>query len=293
MNELKRKWNRFLYNNSDKGIPNLMLFISVGTLIVYFFMLIDPSNVLYRFLCFNRAAILQGQVWRLITYIFIPTSGGIWLLLLLFAYYSIGRMVEAVWGTLKFNLFYLCGVVIMDIAGLILGQTASTYYLNLSLFLALATMYPDNRVLFMYIIPLKMKYLAWVYLAITVFDVVQGNLFPVFALLNYFLFFGKSCLNVLPGGDRVGSRKFQFKKSFGGGNPNWANRYRSASGHRPGSGRSGEAKKVVDAPAYRHKCTVCGRTDVSNPELEFRYCSKCNGFYCYCQDHINNHVHIQ
>ena len=190
-----------------------------------------------------------------------------------------------------FNLFYLCGVVIMDVAGLILGQTASTYYLNLSLFLALATMYPDNRVLFMYIIPLKMKYLAWVYLAITVFDVVQGNFFPVFALLNYFLFFGKSCLNVLPGGDRVGSRKFQFKK--GSGNPNWANRYRSASGHRPGSGKHGEYKKVVDAPAYRHKCTVCGRTDVSNPELEFRYCSKCNGFYCYCQDHINNHVHIQ
>ena len=291
MNELRRKWNRFLYNNANKGIPNLMLFVSVGTLIVYFFTLIDPSNVLYRFLCFNRTAILHGQVWRLITYIFIPTSRGIWLLLLLFAYYGIGRMVEAVWGTLKFNLFYLCGVVIMDIAGLLLGRTATTYYLNLSLFLALATMYPDNKVLLMYIIPIKMKYLAWVYLAFTVFDVIQGDFFSVFALLNYFLFFGRSCLNVLPGGDRVGSRKFQFKK--GSGNPNWANRYRSASGHRPGSGKHGEYKKVVDAPAYRHKCTVCGRTDVSNPELEFRYCSKCNGFYCYCQDHINNHVHIQ
>lgn len=290
MNELRRKWNRFLYNNSGKGIPNLMLFVSVGTLIVYFFTLIDPGNVLYRFLCFDRNAILHGQVWRLFTYIFIPTSSGIWLFLLLFAYYGIGRMVEAVWGTLKFNLFYLCGVVIMDIAGLLLGRTATTYYLNLSLFLALATMYPDNKVLLMYIIPIKMKYLAWVYLAFTVFDVIQGDFFSVFALLNYFLFFGKSCLNVLPGGDRVGSRKFQFKK---GGNPNWANRYRSASGHRPGSGNHGEYKKVVDAPAYRHKCTVCGRTDVSNPELEFRYCSKCNGFYCYCQDHINNHAHIQ
>lgn len=293
MNELRRKWNRFLYNNSNKGIPNLMLYISVGTLIVYFFTLIDPSNVLYRFLCFNRSAILHGQVWRLFTYIFIPTSSGIWLFLLLFAYYGIGRMVEAVWGTLKFNLFYLCGVVIMDIAGLIMGRTATTYYLNLSLFLALATMYPDNKVLLMYIIPIKMKYLAWVYLAFTVFDVIQGDFFSVFALLNYFIFFGRDCRNVLPGADHVGSRKFQFKRNSSGGNPNWANKYRSATGRRPGSGNHGEYKKVVDAPTYRHKCTVCGRTDVSNPELEFRYCSKCNGYYCYCQDHINNHVHIQ
>ena len=149
MNELRRKWSRFLYNNRDKGIPNLMLFISVGTLIVYFFSMIDPSNVIYRFICFDRNAILHGQVWRLFTYVFVPTSRGIWLFLLLFAYYGIGRMVESVWGTLKFNLFYLCGVVIMDIAGLLLGRTATTYYLNLSLFLALATMYPDNKVLLM------------------------------------------------------------------------------------------------------------------------------------------------
>ncbi len=290
MNELRRKWSRFLYNNRDKGIPNLMLFISVGTLIVYFFSMIDPSNVIYRFICFDRNAILHGQVWRLFTYVFVPTSRGIWLFLLLFAYYGIGRMVESVWGTLKFNLFYLCGVVIMDIAGLLLGRTATTYYLNLSLFLALATMYPDNKVLLMYIIPIKMKYLAWVYLAFTVLDVVRGDFFSVFALLNYFIFFGRDCRNVLPGADHVGARHIQFGQK-NHGNPNWANHYRSASGHRPG--QKGDFKKVVDAPAYRHKCTVCGRTDVSNPELEFRYCSKCNGFYCYCQDHINNHAHIQ
>lgn len=290
VNELRRKWSRFLYNNRDKGIPNLMLFISVGTLIVYFFSMIDPSNVIYRFICFDRNAILHGQVWRLFTYVFVPTSRGIWLFLLLFAYYGIGRMVESVWGTLKFNLFYLCGVVIMDIAGLLLGRTATTYYLNLSLFLALATMYPDNKVLLMYIIPIKMKYLAWVYLAFTVLDVVRGDFFSVFALLNYFIFFGRDCRNVLPGADHVGARHIQFGQK-NHGNPNWANHYRSASGHRPG--QKGDFKKVVDAPAYRHKCTVCGRTDVSNPELEFRYCSKCNGFYCYCQDHINNHAHIQ
>ena len=295
MNQIRQKWNRFLYNNSDKGIPNLMLYISVGTLIVYFFSIVDRTNLIYNFIRFDRALILQGQVWRLFTYIFVPQNSGIWLFLLLFAYYGIGRMVESVWGTLKFNLFYLCGVVIMDIAALLLHANASTYYLNLSLFLALATMFPDNRVLLMYIIPLKMKYLAWFYLIMMVVDVVGGDYFSVFALLNYFLFFGKDCLNVLPGSDRVGSKNMNFH--FGRSNrshknsrpnPNWA------SGYRKSADKSNTShKRVVDMPAYRHKCTVCGRTDVSNPELEFRYCSRCSGYYCYCQDHINNHAHIQ
>ena len=290
MKNLKRKWSRFLYNNSDKGIPNLMLVISICTLIVYFFSIVDPSNILYSILAFNRQKILHGQIWRLITYIFIPNSSGLWLFLLLFAYYGIGRMVESVWGTLKFNLFYLSGVIIMDIAALIFGTVASSYYLNLSLFLALATMFPDNQVMLMYIIPIKMKYLAWFYLFMLVLDVARGDFSAVFALLNYFLFFGKECLNVLPGADRVGSRNmnFRFGRKSGGNpnaNPNWAKNYKK----RNDSG----AKKVVDAPAYRHKCTVCGKTDISHPNLEFRYCSRCNGFYCYCEDHINNHVHIQ
>lgn len=290
MKKLKQQIDRFLYNNSDKGIPNLMLFISVGTLIVYLFTIIDPSNVIYRFICFDRSAILHGQVWRLLTYVFVPTSSGIWLFLLLFAYYGIGRMVESVWGTLKFNLFYLCGVLIMDVAGLLLNRTASTGYLNLSLFLALATMYPDNKVLLMYIIPIKMKYLAWVYLLFTVIDVLQGDFFSVLALLNYFIFFGRDCRNVLPGADHVGSRRIQFRRTFSG-KRSWGGKYQNSSGFHADEKK--HFKKVVDAPAYRHKCTVCGRTDVSNPELDFRYCSRCNGFYCYCQDHINNHAHIQ
>ena len=287
MNELRKKWNRFLYNNSGKGIPNLMLFISIGTLIVYFFTIIDPSNVLYRFLCFDRTAILHGQVWRLITYIFIPTSQGIWLFLLLFAYYGIGRMVENVWGTLKFNLFYLCGVVIMDIAGLILNQTATTYYLNLSLFLAVATIAPEARVLLFFILPIKMKYMAWVYLGFTALNVFSYLrmasvlsfywLLPVVPLLNYFLFFGSDIKNILPDALRYRQRKnYRTTTTNARPNPNWAGSYRSKSGEKP----------------YRHKCTVCGRTDTDYPNLEFRYCSKCNGYYCYCIDHINNHVHI-
>lgn len=290
MNDLRRKWNRFLYNNSGKGIPNLMLFISIGTLVVWFFMMVDPSYAIYNFLRFDRGLIFRGQIWRLFTYIFIPQNSGIWLFLLLFAYYGIGRMVEAVWGTLKFNLFYLFGIVLMDIGALILGTDASAYYLNLSLFLALATMYPDNRVLLMYIIPLKMKYLAWVYLLFAVIDVAQGDFSPIFALMNYFLFFGRDCVNVLPGGDRVGKRKFDYgyRTNTKAGKA-WAKAYQD----RHTTGRAAGPKKVIDMPTYRHKCSVCGKTDVSHPDLEFRYCSRCNGFYCYCQEHINNHAHIE
>ena len=290
MNDLRRRWNRFLYNNGNKGIPNLMLYISVGTLIVWFFMQADRSYALYNFLRFDRSLILSGQVWRLFTYILIPQRSGVWLFLLLFAYYSIGRMVEAVWGTLKFNLFYLCGIVLMDVGALILGTTASVSFLNLSLFLALATLYPDNRILLMYIIPLKMKYLAWFYLLICIADLAAGDFSPLFALLNYFIFFGRSCVNVLPGGDRVGKRKFDFGyRTNSKEGANWAKTYRD----RPSAARAAGPKKVVDAPAYRHKCTVCGKTDVSHPDLEFRYCSRCSGYYCYCQEHINDHPHIQ
>lgn len=286
MKELRRKFDRFLYNNQDKGIPNLMLLIAVGTLVSYFVILADQSGMFLNVIYFSREKILHGQLWRLFTYIFVPQNTGIFLFLFLFAYYSIGRMVERAWGTLKFNLFYLSGVLIMDVAALILNTTATPFYLNLSLFLALATLYPDSQVLLMYIIPLKMKYLAWAYLLLLLVEVVQLNFFPLFAMLNYFLFFGRDCIHVLPDSwqDKLRGRSSYRSRP----NANWAKSYQK---RRTGTSHAGP--RVVDAPQYRHKCAVCGRTDVSNPELEFRYCSKCSGYYCYCQDHINNHAHIR
>ncbi len=283
MKELRRKFDRFIYNNSSKGIPNLMLLICIGSLVSYFVILADKSGMFYRFMRFDRSLILHGQIWRLFTYVFLPQNTGIWLFLLLFAYYGIGRMVERYWGTLKFNLFYFCGVLFIDIAAMIFGTGASSYYLHLSLFLALATLTPDSRVLLFYIIPLKMKYLAWAYLLLLLVSIVQLDFFPIAALLNYFLFFGSDCINVLPDSWQ---RKLRNRgRTASRPNANWAKAYKKSSGP--------SKQRVVDAPEYRHKCAVCGRTDVSNPELEFRYCSKCRGYYCYCQDHINNHAHIQ
>lgn len=287
MKNFRRDFERFCYRHQNKGIHNLMLYVAIGTVVMYVFMMIDPSNVLYYAFCFNRSAILHGQIWRLFTYIFIPTDSYVFLMvIMLFFYYQIGRMLESQWGVFRFNLFYFSGVILMDIGALLLNATANVSYLNLSLILAFATLYPENRVMLFFIIPLKMKYLAWFYFVITILQVVftsfPYNLFPIFALLNYFLFFGSSILGILP--DFMQPRGGSRKKAFGDfgrkkekPNPNWADGYRSKSGEKP----------------YRHKCTVCGRTDTDYPNLEFRYCSKCNGYYCYCIDHINNHAHIQ
>ena len=202
MKNLRRDFERFCYRHRNKGIPNLMLFIALGTAIMYVFMMIDPSNLLYSALCFDRTSILHGQIWRLLTYIFIPSdSNPLLLAISLFFYYVIGRAIENSWGPFRFNLFYFTGMLITDIAALLLGVNATVGNLNLSLVLAFATMFPENQVLLFFIIPLKMKYLAWVYFALTIWEVIAYplpyNLFPIFALLNYFLFFGSDILAVL------------------------------------------------------------------------------------------------
>jgi len=290
MRDYRKRLERFFLKNRNKGIPNLMLMIAIGNVVTYLLSVIDPSRVVYSWLQFDSGAILKGQVWRLFTYIFtylLDTSGVNLLLsaVALFCYYQFGKILEQYWGPFKFNLYYLCGVLLTDLAGLLFGVQASTAYLNLSLFLAVATIAPEAQVLLFFIIPIKMKYLAWVYLGFTALQVIQSIviggitnftwLFPIFALLNYFLFFGSDIRNVFTFGS--GYRPRPSRPASPRPRANWAGDYQSKSGERP----------------YRHKCTVCGRTDTDYPNLEFRYCSKCNGYYCYCIDHINNHVHIQ
>ena len=297
MKGLRNRFERFCYRNREKGIPNLMLYISLATAIVYLMSMFDGSNTLYYALCFDREAILRGQVWRLFTYVFTYGAGSYQLLLVavsLFCYYSLGRAMENSWGTLRFNLFYLTGVLLMDIYAMLFNTPATVTYLNLSLFLGYATMYPDAQFLLLFIIPVKAWIFALVDLALTVLEVVQltfpvnyfpYNLFPLVAIANYFLFFGKDVLNVIPVSWRANARRLTRKKAPKSTGPRPNVTYYNA-----GSYEASTAK--VKAP-YTHRCTVCGRTDVSNPELEFRYCSRCSGYHCYCQEHISDHIHIQ
>ena len=287
MKKLRKQFNLFCFRNRDKGIPNLMLYIVLGTAVVYVMSDILGNPLLYSLLYFDRTLILQGQVWRLLTYPLTYRVGNLLLMAVsLFCYYSIGRAMENVWGTLRFNLFYLTGIVMMDIYCMLFGGSASVAYLNTSLFLGYATMYPDATFLLMFIIPVK----AWIFALLDLVIVLMNllfypfpyNLFAVISLANYFLFFGEEVLNVIPMKWR---RKLMglFRKNRKPQGP-------TVIPFRPQASQSAPHPQKA---AYTHRCTVCGRTDVSDPDLEFRYCSRCKGYYCYCQDHINNHTHIQ
>lgn len=294
MKNLRKEFDRLCYRNRNKGIPNLMLYICIGSAVVYLMTQLTRNTVLYNILYFDRTLILKGQVWRLFTYALTYNGGNIlYTAIGLLCYFSLGRAIENRWGTFRFNLFYLSGLVLMDVYCLIFPCNAPVNYLNMSLFLAYATLYPDAHFLLFFIIPIK----AWIFalfdLVMTLINVIRlsvpvfyfpYNLFPLVALANYFLFFGKDVLNVIPMSWRVNARRLFHRGERTASRPKVI----------PFKGApSYEASTAQPKAPYLHRCTVCGRTDVSDPDLEFRYCSRCKGYYCYCQDHINNHTHIQ
>lgn len=287
MKNLRRQFELYCYKNRTKGVPNLMLYIVLGTAVVYLMSDIAGNYALYNLLYFNRELILRGQIWRLVTYPLTYRVDNLVLMAIsLFCYYSLGRAMENIWGTLRFNLFYLTGVVMMDVYCMLFGGVASVTYLNLSLFLSYATLYPDTHFLLFFIIPVK----AWIFalfdLAIVLMDLITYpfpyNLFSVISLANYFLFFGKDVLNIIPLSWRANARRL-FRKQAPKKN---AKIIQFDAG-------SYEASKATPKAPYTHRCTICGKTDISHPDLEFRYCSRCKGYYCYCQEHINNHAHVQ
>ena len=286
MKNLRRNFERFCFKNRKIGIPNLMLFISLGTALVYIMSMASETSILYELLCFDRQAILKGQVWRLITYVFTYSAGGPLITAIsLICYFSLGQAMEKIWGTLRFNLYYFCGVVLMDIYCMIFGGFADVTYLNLSLFLGYATLYPDAQFLLFFIIPVKAWIFAIVDLALMLYGLLlypfPANLFSVIALANYFLFFGKDVVNIFPLSWRANTARLFRKK-------------KTKTGPKvipfPTAGSYQASTASVKAP-YTHCCTICGKTDISNPELEFRYCSRCSGYRCYCEEHINNHTH--
>ncbi len=306
MKKLRSRFERWCFKNRNKGIPNLMLYLCVGSGLVYLFTMFVQNTVLYDLLCFDFDLIMKGQVWRLFSYVLTASGGNIlFTLITLVCYYSLGRAMENVWGTFRFNLFYLSGVVLMDLYALAVGllmpqwrfmmnQVVSVGYLNLSLFLGYATLYPDTQFLVLFIIPVKAWILALFDLVMIAIDVIDMsipvflfpiNLFPLVSIANYLLFFGKDVINVIPMSWRVNTLRLFRRKPRKTEN-------RTGTIPFPAAGSYQATVAQTKAP-YTHKCRVCGRTDASNPELEFRYCSRCGGYQCYCQEHISNHEHVQ
>ncbi|MBQ7340829.1 MAG: rhomboid family intramembrane serine protease [Oscillospiraceae bacterium] len=298
MKNLRKRFNLFCYRHSSWGIPNLMLYVVLGSAIISVLTMVTRNPILFNWLCFDKAKILQGQVWRLVSYVLIDRADdSIINLLFLYFFYMLGRHVETSMGTLRFNLFYFTGVILMDIFAMIFSPadpinsaifsaylySQMGFYLHLSLLLVFAASNPNAHFLMFFIIPIKSWIMSLIYLTMVLINIVTylqagfpfpTYLFPLVGIANFLLFTGKDVVNVLP--------------------PAWRpSGYRHVRVNKPPKKAEQPPKQAPKQVDYTHRCTVCGRTDVSNPELEFRYCSRCNGYYCYCEDHINNHTHVE
>lgn len=292
LSKLERKYGRY-------AIHNLSLYLIIGYVVGYFISLVMPELMAY--LTLDPYAILHGQVWRLVTWVLMPPSSlGIFTIIMLFFYYSLGTTLEKTWGAFRYNVFIFSGILfsiigcfiiyglmhidggalffgesfadatgLSKILGMFCSQYFSTYYINLSIFLAFAASYPDMQVMLYFIIPVKIKWMAWLdlaYLLVEIVLAVQAHQWPtviaiVASLMNFALF-------------------FFFTKDFFRMSPHEVHRkitYR---------------KKVAKATekSFHHKCAVCGRTEADG-DLTFRYCSKCEGSYEYCNEHLFTHVH--
>jgi hypothetical protein len=285
---INRAIARFCNNHRRFGLPGLMRYLVIISAAAFLINMMDTTGSFTGLIAFNQSLILRGQLWRLVTWVFIPIDSNlIYLALSLYFYYWIGNTLEQSWGFQKFTLFYIVGVVLNIVAGFVLWAifgyaVLDPSYLNLSMFFAFAALYPEQVVRLFFFIPIKIKWLALadaVFFVIRIVQYAVGGLFPLaivplIAIVNLFVFCGDDLLELLaPLSRRIINRA----------NPKVIN-YKQA------------ARKIKREEAhggYRHKCDVCGRTDTDNPELEFRYCSRCEGYHCFCGDHINNHVHFQ
>ena len=282
MSNLERRFRKY-------AIRNLSLFLilcyAVGYILTYL-----HSGIL-TYMTLNPYAILHGEIWRLFTWVLIPPrfDNLFFILIMLYFYYSIGTSLELAWGTWNYNVYIFSGMlftiigafVMMGITMLInpsagaweyawMSMAYSTYYINMSIFLAYAVTFPESVVLLMFFIPVKVKWLGIIYGLIIVADTLQNPYYVKIAiiasLLNFIVFFLRS------------GRLTRFKPSEVLRRESFKAKAKPA--------HMGAAKTI-------HRCAVCGRTEKDNPSLEFRYCSKCAGNLEYCKDHLFTHVHVQ
>lgn len=248
------------------SIRNLMLYITALNGIVFILSYMDTSNLFLSKLVLSPPLVMKGEVWRLVTFLFIPpATSPIWIIFTLYFYYMIGSTLENEWGSFKFNIYYLIGVL-GTIAAAFLGGAGMGLFLNLSLIFAFSYLYPNFQIMLFFIIPVKMKYFSLFYGVMLVLMFKGAPLIGIITVLgsalNFILFFGKDIVLRLATG-----RKIYYNR------------------------RSFEAKIPKDVTI--HRCAVCGKTERDDKSLEFRYCADCDGDYEYCMEHLHTHKHIK
>lgn len=284
--KLQRRFGRF-------AIPNLMMYI-IGLNIAGFMLISIQPQLYYNYLQLSIPAVLQGQVWRLVTFLLEPASSSAFsMFFFCLLYYTIGMALENTWGTFRFNLYYFSGVIFHIIAAFLVyliwhyDMQLNLMYLNTTLFLAFGAEFPDYEIYPIFFLPIrvKIKWLALLegfFLAATIVSGLLTVLFTpaligtsssvpsalaaLISIINFILYF-------------VSSGRFS--------------RYSPVQMKR----RADYQRKVkMAAPlrkgGTRHRCAICGRTENDGEDLEFRFCSKCDGAYEYCQDHLYTHKHV-
>ncbi len=283
------KMSKFEKKFGKYAIQNLTLILIICYIVGYMIQIISPNLVQY--LTLEPYRILHGEIWRLVTWLLIPPSSlDIFTIIMLVFYYNIGTTLERTWGTYRYNVYIFSGMIFTilaaflcygylsfafgDVSGEMLSQILlmrstefSTYYINLSIFLAFAMTYPDMQVLLMFVIPVKMKWMAILDLVLMGYMLVAGDVVSKFAVAAALI--------------NVGVFYFTTRNLF---------RYSPKQMKRRAEFRS-EVKR--NTKITRHKCAICGRTEEDDPNLEFRFCSKCNGNYEYCQNHLFTHEHVK
>lgn len=277
LNKLERKYGRYAIQN----LPMIMVVLYVAGYVIDLFF---PSALSHFQL--EPYDILHGQIWRLVTWVIIPPSSlDIFTIIMLYFYFSLGRTLEQTWGAFRFNLYIFSGMFFTAAGAFILygalyamtgsqvygiGNFFSTYYINMSIFLAFALTYPDLQVMLYFLIPIRIKWMGLLYGILILADLVRGNwasrVAIIASLFNFIIFY------------LISGRLDRFS-------PHQVHR------------RQTYKKKVKQVQPRggitKHKCAICGRTEQDGDDLEFRFCSKCDGNYEYCQDHLFTHQHIK
>lgn len=245
------------------AVTNLTLYLVIGQAALYVFLQVGDYSLM-KYVSLIPALVMRGEVWRLFTFVFEPpASSPIFIFFALYFFYIMGSALELYWGSFKYNLFLFIGWAATVGASFLtpLGP-ASVTFIGGSVFLAFAAMNPNFQVLLFFFLPVKIKWLAWLTWAGYLWAAVSGSWSTRFmilaSLLNYLLFFRHDIIDRFRTGQRALSR----------------------------------ATRSVEAKAEsRHECVVCGATELSAPDKEFRYCAQCEPVSCYCLEHLAGHAH--
>ena len=274
LNKMERKFGKY-------AIQNLTFWL-IGAWILGFIIQYTMPEV-QKLLILEPALILRGQVWRIVSWLLVPPPVNLlFLIFFLSCYYFIGNSIEQAIGTFRYNV-YLIGGLLCSVLGAFLlygfyyvfrgvavtgiGYYFSTEYITMSLFMAFAVIYPNVEFRLYFLIPIKAKWMGIIDAVWMAFMLIASNAAGRTAILAYvmnFLIFFFSTRDY----HRVSPKEIHRKQV-----------YRQ---------QMRQAQNVT-----RHKCAVCGRTERDGAELEFRFCSKCDGNYEYCQDHLFTHQHIK